>query len=768
MNKFLVSRFVLLSACLTCATVPSIGADQPVKAIPAVAKDSGGLIKGIKIIGNQRVESETIYSYLSLKAGDAFNQGKMDQALKDLFLTGYFSDVHVYREGQSIVIKVDENPIINRVAFEGNNKLKDDVVLQEIRLRPREVLSRTRIQEAQQRILEIYRRMGRFGAKVDPKIIKLPENRVDLVFEINEGAVTYVRSVQFVGNKHFASKKLEEQLLTKRTRWYRFFAVDDVYDPDRFIADQQSVRKFYYDNGYPDFRIISAIAELSPDQKDFYLTFTVAEGELYHFGKIDVVSKIASVKAKDLKSKIGFAEKDMFSGKLIELASNAITDAVGSQGYAFVSVEPKIEKDPKTKAANITFEIKEGPRVYIEKIVVIGNDRTRDHVILREIKLHEGDAYNAAKIKQSERNLRDLQYFKGATIETEQGSAPDKARLIVKVEEQPTGEMTLAGGYSTLDGPLANIKVVERNFRGTGQVVHADLTLAKKKQDFDIGIVEPYFLDRNLAASASVFSVRSTRFTAYHYLTKGINTGLGYKLSEYWGQSWGYTLKQETMSHIAPNASTIIRQQAGNTLASMISHTLSYDQRNSRIAPTSGYVLTMSNAYAGLGGTVNYLRNDLGANWYYSPLDEVVLGMKGSVGAMEKVKKPIRVVDSIMLGADSLRGFEYGGLGPRDTLTGDSLGGTRYWTATAEMMFPIGLPNEFGVRGAVFSDVGTTWKPGQKTATVVDNKAMRASVGCGVAWTSPFGPLRIDYARPIKRQKFDKEQRVLFGFSTTF
>ena len=382
-----------------------------------------GFIKNIKIQGNQRIESETVLSYLPLKVGDALDQSKLDQCLKELFATGYFIDVKVHQNGQTLVIEVEENPIINRVVFEGNNKLKDDIITQEVRLRPREVLSRTRIQEAQQRILEIYRRMGRFGAKVDPKIIKLPENRVDLVFEINEGAVTYIRAIQFVGNKRFSDKKLEEQLLTKRARWYRFFAVDDVYDPDRFIGDQQSLRKFYNDNGYADFRILSAVAELSPDQKDFYLTFTVEEGKLYHFGKVDIVSHIPSVKAESLRSEIAFAEKDVFSGRLIEKSVNAITHAAGTQGFAFVSIEPKVVKNPETKLVDITFEIKEGPRVYIEKIVFVGNDRTHDDVIRRELMVHEGDAYNAAKIKQSEMNLKELQYFKTVSVETEQGSA---------------------------------------------------------------------------------------------------------------------------------------------------------------------------------------------------------------------------------------------------------------------------------------------------------------------------------------------------------
>lgn len=725
-------------------------------------------LQKVVIKGNQRIESETILSYLPVKPGDSLEHIKPEQCLKDLFSTGYFTDVHVYQKDQTLVVEVEENPIINQVVFEGNNKLKNDIIEQEVRLRPREALSKARIQEAQQRILEIYRRMGRFGAKVDPKIIKLPENRVDLVFEINEGAVTYVRSIQFLGNKNFSSKKLEEQLLTKRARWYRFFAVDDVYDPDRFIGDQQSIRKFYNDNGYADFRILSAIAELSPDQKDFYLTFSLEEGKLYHFGKIDIISHIPTIKAENLRKEIAISEKQVFSGRLVEKSINAMTHAAGVQGYAFITIEPKIQKNSETQTIDIVFEIKEGPRVYIEKIMITGNDRTYDNVIRRELTLSEGDAYNTAKIKESENNLKDLQYFKTASIETEQGSGPDQAQLIAKVEEQSTGELGLALGFSTLDGPLGNIKIVERNFRGRGQVIHADLTIAKKRQDFDIGIIEPYFLGRNLQASADVFSVRSTRFSAYHQITKGFNLGLGYRLSENWTQGWNYGLRQDQINHLSPLASIVIREQAGNSIASTITHTLSYDRRDSRIFPTSGYMVSLSNCYAGLGGSINYLRNDLSANWYYSPLEEVVLGVKGAVGGVEKIHKTIRVSDSIMLGSDTLRGFEYGGLGPRDKQTGDPLGGTRYWTATAEIMLPLGLPNEFGIRGAIFTDLGSTWKPGRKNDIVIDKNSLRQSVGVGLSWTSPFGPLRIDYALPIKKEKFDKAQRVLIGFATRF
>lgn len=733
-----------------------------------ISSTTAAPLKGIRIEGNQRIESETIHSYIPIKVGEEFSPNQLDESLKALHATGYFTDVHVSNDGDTMVVKVEENPIINRIAYEGNSKLKDDVIQQEIKFRPREVLSRARIQEAQQRVLEIYRRMGRFGARVEPKIIKLPENRVDLIFEIDEGAVTYVRKITFIGNKHIPSKKLEEQLNSKRTRWYRFFAVDDVYDPDRFMADQQALRKFYYDNGYPDFRIITAHAELSPDQKDFFFTFHVEEGEKYDFGKVEITSKLPNVKTSDLMEVLTFAEGDTFSGKQIEKTITVMSNAVGVQGYAFVAIEPIVKKNPETKKADITFEIKEGPRVYIEKIVFSGNDRTRDNVLRREMQLHEGDAFNSQKLKDSERNLKDLGYFKTVTVDTEPGTGTDQARIVVKVEEQSTGEIGLAGGYSTLDGPLASIRLIERNFMGTGRVLHSDLSIAKKRQDFDVGIIEPYFLGRNMTGSASVFSSKSSRFDAFTQQSMGVRTGIGYRLSEYWSQGFSYMIMQEKITSSRAFRSSYISDQLGTSITSAVTHSISYDRRDAARNTTSGYIIGMSNTYAGVGGDVQYLKNILNAGWYYPVADEVILNIRGEVGGMERVGKKIRTVDKFSLGAQSFRGFEFGGIGPRDAITKDPLGGTRFWTQTNELVFPLGLPSEFGIKGAVFSDIGSLWRIGEKIpdTTVHDENKMRASLGCGISWDSPFGPISIDYSRAVKKQKYDSTQTILFGFST--
>lgn len=742
-------------------------------------------VSRIQIVGNKRIEPETILSYSHIKPGVSFEKDAMEQTLKDLFSTGYFMDVTLKKEGDVLIINVVENASINKIAFEGNSKLKDDKILEEIHLRPREVISQTKIIAAQQIILELYRRMGRNAVTVEPKIIKLDQNRIDLVFEINEGDVTYVKQIYFVGNKSFKKSTLEKCLYTKRKRWYRFFASDDTYDVNRFTADQQALRQFYFDNGYPDFHIISAVSELSPDQKDFFLTFTINEGNLYKISKINIVSHISKVKTDNLKKHLLIKEGDVFSGTKIENSLNRLSDAIGAQSYAFADIQPKIEKNRESKTIELTFEINEGPRIYIERIEVSGNNRTHDSVIRRELRLHEGDTYNSSLLKRSEQALQNLGFFKKVEIKIDSGSSPDKAVVIVKVDEQPTGELGLSGGWSTLDGPLINAKFSEKNFMGTGRTIHVDATLAKRRQDFDIGITDPYFLGYNLEAGVDIFSIRSTRLNAFTDSNFGLTPHIMYRLSEDLYQMWGYIIKQEKIGHVPGDVSSFIKNQQGTYVTSAVTHSLIYDKRDNRLEPTSGYILTLSNAYAGLGSkTVAYLKTTLGFSTFYSPLEDLVINFRGSYGHIDKTcsTKDIRISDSIFMGADSFRGFEFGGIGPRDTQTSDPLGGRRFWVSTLEAVFPIGLPNEFGVKGAVFAEFGSVWKhgltvdrnltfvntQGQTVKRIFDNKGVRGTVGVGVSWHSPFGPIRVDYGIPVMKKSGDRVQRITFGFSTRF
>ena len=456
---------------------------------------------------------------------------------------------------------------------------------------------------------------------------------------------------------------------------------------------------------------------------------------------------------------------------MIEKTIQAITESVGTQGFAFVQVEPIISKNNAAKTVDITFDISEGPRVYIERIEIRGNDRTRDEVIRREIRLQEGDAYNSTFVKRAEQNLNDLGYFKKVDVSTEAGSAPDKAKLVVIVEEQSTGELGLAVGFSTLDRALGNIHFAERNFMGTGRTLHSDLTLASRRQEFDVGITDPYFLGYNLEAGADLFHVRSKRISAFTEKNTGGRTHIGYKLTENWFQNWSYTIQRDQISDVPSYSSAYIRDMKGSYINSAAGHSIAYDRRNSRREPTAGYTVSLSNSFAGLGGDIGYLKNALGGSIFYSPLDEVVMNARITGGHVLRAGKKMRVADQVFLGGDSFRGFEFGGMGPRDARTNDALGGSRYWVGTLETMFPVGLPNEFGVKGAVFSDFGSLWGSALKIPSmdpIYESRKVRASVGVGISWNSPFGPLRIDYAIPIKKAKKDELQRIFFGVSSRF
>ncbi len=729
----------------------------------------GQKISKINVLGNNRIENQTILSYLPIKEGDTTDIDSLDHCLKALFDTGYFHDVKVHREGTIIVIEVEENPIINKIAYEGNDKIKDADFKKEIQLRPREVLSYAKIQAAQQRILEIYRRLGRFSAKVDPKIIRLPENRVDLVFEIEEGPTTFIRKINFIGNKTFKGSRLEKVLQSKIWHWYRFFVNDDLYDPDRFFNDQNEIKKFYNDHGYPDMRLISSIAELSPDKTAYFLTFTIDEGKKYQFGSVKINSEIKSVDTEKLKECVVIEKDEDFSAALIDKSIKKLTEELGTMGYAFINIEPDIQKNTEAGIADIVFNIKEGPRVYIETIEIKGNDRTRDYVIRREIRIHEGDAYNSKKIKDAEQALKDLGYFKEAHVQPEEGSTIDKARINVDLEEQRTGELNVGIGYSTLDGPFTTLGVRERNFRGTGQTLHSNATISKRSMGIEAGIIEPAFLDRELAGSATVFANQSKRSKSHKENALGTILGLGYDLSEMWWQNLNYTIRSERATGFNDNASKIIRNQSHNALLSSIGQTIHFGKLDSKANPTKGFDLSYGTDFAGVGGTIKYLQHVWAAKFYY-PLftEDVVLKVMGETGIMQKMGKTIRVVDSFHMGYDSFRGFDFQGIGPRDKATGDPLNGTRMWRQVTEIKFPSGLPDDWKINASIFHELGSLWKPGQRDNNTLDSRKMRASAGAGILWASPFGPIGMSYSWPYRRQKYDEKRQLQLQFSNIF
>ena len=778
-------RLLLATALISIAILPgSAGAQAPAAApapgpaaapapapVEAAPIPEGGIITEVRIEGTQRVDPDTVKSYLQIQPGDVYDQKKADASLKALFATGLFSNVELNRQGSALIVSVTENPVINRIQFEGNHKLSDDNLTSEIQLRPRVVFTREKVQSDVGRLLELYRRSGRFAATVQPKIIQLPQNRVDLIFEIDEGPSTGIRGITFLGNKEFSESTLKEVISTKETRWYRFLSSDDTYDPDRLTYDRELLRKFYLSQGYADFRVVSATAELVPDRSGFIITFSLEEGARYHFGKVSVTNELKDVSPALLRALLTFKEGDWYDADQVDKSIQAITDALGDRGYAFVQVTPNVKRNADTHTIDIGFTVKEGPEVYVERIDITGNVRTQDKVIRREFRLVEGDAFNSTRLHRSEQRLNNLGFFKKVDVTNTQGSAPDKTVIHVNVQEQSTGEFQVGVGYSTSDGPLANIGVHERNLLGRGQDLRIDTTIAYLTQQVDLSFTEPYFLDRNLAAGFDLFVLQrdNTDFSGYQQQSYGGSLRAGYQFTESLRQTLTYTIRDDTIKDIVPGASEFILDQAGSRLASIVGQQLLYDKRDNRLRPTSGYYLQESNDVAGLGGQVYFLRSGLSAGYYYPVAPNWVAQATGEAGYIFGLGgDKVRIEDRYFIGGDNFHGFQTGGIGARDIASDDALGANAYWLGAVQLSMPLGLPKEFGISGHVFTNFGSAWSIDDKGPTIADVNAIRVSVGYGFSWDSPVGPVRLDLAVPVVKQPFDKTEFFRVGFGSQF
>ena len=727
-------------------------------------------ISDIRVEGTQRIDPETVRSYLLVKPGDTLDAEGLDRALKALFATGLFADVQLKREGAVLVAQVVENPIINRIQFEGNRRVKDEILNQEVQLRSRQVYTRTKVQNDVKRILDLYRRSGRFAASVEPKAIQLPQNRVDLVFEIAEGDITAVNKIAFVGNQRFSEGSLRDVINTKESRWYRFLSSADTYDPDRVSFDRELLRKFYLAQGYADFRVVSGVAELTPDRESFYVTFTVDEGERYRFGAVDLVSRLRDLKPETLKGVLSTSAGDWYDADKVDDSIQRLTDHLGSLGYAFVDVRPRIVRDKDQRTIAVTYEIQEGPRVYVDRINIVGNVRTLDRVIRREVKLAEGDAFNTAKMRRSRQRIRNLGFFDKVDVTNVPGETPDRTVVNVEVQERSTGEVSFGVGFSSSDGPLADIRIRERNLLGRGQDLTIGFLLSAKRQEADLSFEEPYFLDTDIAAGFDLFRLRRDfqREARYDVDSIGGSVRARYQLSEFLRHTVRYTLRSDEIQNVGSEASRFVREQQGRFITSGPGHDLLYDRRDDRFDPTDGYFVRLSQDIAGLGGDSKWLRNRLAAGYYYPFSEDWVASLSGEAGYIFNFNEPVRINQRFFVGGENFRGFRSAGLGPRDRVTGDSLGGNEYAVGTVSMSFPTGLPKEIGIRGFVFSDFGTLRNTDAKGAGVLDTGSLRASLGVGFSWRSPFGPLRLSFAFPVVKEEFDKREIFRFSFGSRF
>lgn len=743
------------------------GGDQQ---LAQVTGNEGPVIRQIRIDGTQRIEPETVQSYLTVKPGDRFSADAIDRSLKSLFATGLFADVVIGRDGDTLVVRVAENPIINRIAFEGNKKFEADVLNQEVQLRPRVVFTRTKVQGDVKRLLDLYRRNGRFAAQIEPKVIQLPQNRIDLVFEINEGDTTGISRITFIGNKRFSDGALRGELQTKESRWYRFLSSDDNYDPDRVTFDRELLRRFYLRNGYADFRVLSAVAELAPDRKSFFLTYTLDEGEKYKFGDVKVTTTLKNLDPKSLEKDVTAVKGEDYNSDDIEETIRKLTNRVGNLGYAFVEIEPVINRDRDKREISVAFEVREGPKVFVERIDIVGNVRTLDRVVRREFRLVEGDAFNTERLRRSERAIRDLGFFKKVEVTSVPGSSPDRTVLQAKIEEQSTGELSIGGGFSSVDGALSELTVRERNLLGRGQDLKLTTMIAQKRQEFDISFTEPYFLDRNVSLTTDAFHITRDlqKVSSYDAKTSGGSLALGYQLNENLRHVVRYTFRSDEISNIDSTASRYIREQEGKRTTSMVGHDLTYNQLDSRIEPTEGYLLSFGNDISGLGGDAAYIRTRLKAAYYYPVASETVLSVRGEGGYIYAYSDTVRINERFFLGNDNLRGFARGGAGPRDLATKDALGANRYYATAVELSFPLGLPKEVGLSGRVFIDAGSSWDLDSDGVGIGDSSKLRVSSGVGLSWRSPFGPIRVDLGFPIVKESYDKTEPFRFSFGTKF
>jgi outer membrane protein insertion porin family len=729
-------------------------------------------LREIRVSGAQRVEAPTILTYLNIQTGQPLTDDVMNEGLKNLFATGLFADVKMKQQGGILLVDVVENPIINEIAFEGNDKLDDDELMAEISLRPRQVYTKTRVQNDVSRVYQLYQRGGRFAVAVEPKIIELDQNRVNLVFEVTEGEVTAIKGIKFVGNKQFDDDALRAELSTKEERWYRFFSSDDRYDEDRVKFDEELLRRFYLRNGYADFRVVSSVAELSEDKESFYITFTVEEGPRYKIGSVAIESDLRGLDATPLREDVTFLPGQWYNADSVEATTDKMAATLGDQQYAFVDIDPVITRNADESSLDITFKIGESPRVFVERIDIHGNLRTIDKVIRREILLVEGDPFSRSKLAKSEQRLRDLNYFEKVEIKTMPGSAPDKTVIDIAVSEMSTGELSIGAGFSTQDGPLADLRIRERNLLGKGQDLTFATTIAGKRTEFDASFTEPYFLDRDLSAGVDAFHItRDLQDESSYDLKKtGGALRMGYPLSEKWRQGFKYRLEETEIRDIDDDASRFVRDQEGKRITSAVSQRLTYDDRDSTLFPTEGLYSWFDLEGAGLGGDAKYISGDVGASYFIPFYDKkVVFNLLGETGAIHGLEDGgVRINERYMLGGNNFRGFERGGVGPRDRDTDDALGGNLYYRGTAELSFPVGLPDEMGVAGHAFSDFGSIWDVDETGPEVIDENSFRASAGFGISWRSPLGPVRVDLAMPVVKEDFDQEENFRFSFGTRF
>jgi outer membrane protein insertion porin family len=779
-NLFNLSvRGIQAVACLALCTPALEGAPPPRTPAATPAPAEQRVIQHIVVQGTQRVEPATVLSYIGIHVGDDYDPAQTDQALKTLFATNLFSDVAINYDNGTLFVRVTENPIVNEVQFEGNSAVSDKDLTKEVQIKPRSVFTRSRVQSDVQRIIELYRRHGKFAATVNPEIIQRPQNRVDLIFSIHDGPTTKVSRIDFIGNKVYSDDTLRDHIATEESAWYKFLASNDNYDPDRLTFDREELRRFYVRNGYADMHVVSATAQLTPDRKSFFITFTIHEGERYKFGKVEIHSKIKELAPASLMPLVKFAPGDIYNAELVQKTIDALTNAAGTKGYAFAEVHPRVARDRETRTASLVFNIDEGPRVYIEKINITGNTRTLDKVIRREFRLVEGDAFNRVLVDRSRTRIRSLGFFKDVEVKDTPGSQPDRTNLTVAVTEQSTGSLSLGAGYSTTSSFLGEFAYTEQNLFGRGQFVRASVEVSQISRQYQLSFTEPYFLNRPLSAGFDL-SKSLTDFQEANYEGDTTLGGIrfGFPISEYSSINLRYIYKIDTVYPFGGAAQAILESR-GTSTSSIFGYTYGYNDLDDQRRPTKGWAFSFSQDFAGPGGSLRYMKTQAQFATYKAIFgDDVILSLHGQGGIISGYDgKIIPVSERFFEGGDSFRGFALAGIGPRDIRAPkdvSAVGGNVYSIGTLAADLPNIVPASWGLKLGLFVDFGTLGRVDDPArictlqSCVKDNFAFRASAGVSIKWKSPFGPVQIDLGLPFVKAPYDRPQIIHFTSATGF
>ncbi|MBX9858148.1 MAG: outer membrane protein assembly factor BamA [Sphingomonas sp.] len=757
MASTILAGLPMAAVAQTAAPTSPPAVDPVAQAAPAAAPAPAPVkvIRTLRVEGSQRIEPETVLSYTKLRVSANFTNETLDQAIKDLLASELFADVTI--DGAvtgDIVVRVRENPIINRVLLEGNKRLKADKITKEIKLAPRQIFTRTAVRQDVARIIELYRRQGRFAASVAPKMVSLDQNRVDIIFEISEGPKSKVRQINIIGNEVFNDAKVRAQMATKQASLLTTLSSNTSYDQDRLAFDQQKLRQFYLTQGYADFKVTSAVAELTPDKKDFIITYVVEEGKRYRFGEITVDSEIRDFDNKKLAASLVAKKGEWYNAKKIEDSVDAINQTAGLFGYAFAEVNPEFDRDAEKLLLSINFHIAQAQRTYVERIDINGNTLTKDKVIRREIRVSEGDAFNTFLVKRSQDRINSLGFFQEKLeVQQKPGSAPDRVVLETNVEEKATGELNLSIGYSSLEQFIVQGSVRQRNFRGLGQELRASAQFSTFSKQVELGFSEPYLFDKNIGLAVDLFRrdlnnfnfVGTIRQTNYTQVSTGFQVRTSIPLTEYWSVSARYGLTYDQVG-LDPTrfftngacdpllAGRYLCDQIGNRLTSALGVSLLYDSLNSRIRPTAGQRLVVSGDLAGLGGDVRYIRGRFEGKKFWNVGSGFIFsaGLEGGyIQPLEGSRGPgidaVRINDRFYLGEPQFRGFNIRGVGPRvqrlmyqtdangvqtlndarNQFADDALGGRAYYLGRLELELPLGAgARELGLRPSIYIDFG--------------------------------------------------------------